>query len=130
MRRRGLLVTGASLVAFSMVSTVLYRINNTRNNASNDLTSLKEKVLNSYYVNSSDTVRKLKKEIGQNITISQEDNLKFSKVVIEKYRSLSVDEFKEFVDNSIKDDFRNKRIYLVNQWYLSEFESKFWFAFG
>ena len=125
MRRRGLLVTGASLVAFSMVSTVLYRINNTRNNASNDLTSLKEKVLNSYYVNSSDTVRKLKKEIGQNITISQEDNLKFSKVVIEKYRSLSVDEFKEFVDNSIKDDFRNKRIYLVNQWYLSEFESKF-----
>jgi len=129
-RRAFFAIISGSVLSVGLVSLVAF--NNKQNkfltddSYNNKLNS--KNVLNKMYPEAENALHYLKREVEKSVRISQEDIINFNKEISESFNSLTESDFINWANQRMRHDFKNSKVFTVDDWIFSKFECLLWIS--
>lgn len=132
MKRRKFLIAGSGVflsIAF-LYRNILRDDRSAALHRSNTGESIEKEIANTIYPDSGDALYNLKLAVKTNKVVDFNLQEEFKKTTIRFFNSSTRNDFITYVDRKIREDFFNEKVVTINDWIFSDFECRFWLAFG
>lgn len=132
MERRKFLIAGAGVfLSVAFLGRITLRDDKINESSGfNSNKSIKDQIVNTIYPESGEALYHLKLAVKENKVLKAANQEKFKKEILRVFKSSTPQEFVNYINKSIQNDFMNEKVLTINEWIFSEFECRFWLAFG